>query len=244
MKISINIPFWFSKEDRLDNLVITYTLLNRLKDYLISKGLDVSVNVFEFSEKQYFANSIFSPIGEEFSKSLKINTAIKYLKENDKPDIVSFIDSDCFVDKDDFENVYKQLLEFDKNYYYCNNFIKLAKGTRITEELELDKSFYKYRNLGGLLQALGGMWFMDFDTLYEVGGFDERYIDWGGEDEDIGKRLILKGILPKQLKFKAYHLYHELSPSKINVDENSEQQHILRKDNSIIRATLLNNYTI
>jgi hypothetical protein len=244
MKVSINIPFWYTKEDRLNNLKITYHLLKGLSDYLITKGIDISINVFEFSfDKQYFEEAVYLPVEGEFNKALKLNTALKYLKENNKPDIVSFNDSDCFVDRVDYDNVYNVIKGFNKKHYYCNNFIKVSPDTKINlEKLEIDRKFIAYRFMGGLLQALGGMWFADFDTIYEIGGFDERYVNWGGEDEDIGKRLILKNITPKILPYRSYHLHHEVAPTKkLN---NEEQLNILKNDNTIVRKTLLNNYTI
>jgi len=244
MKVSINLPFWYTKQDRLDNLESTYLMLKDLESFLLFKGIDISVNVFEFSfDKQYFTKSIYLPVEGEFNKSLKLNTALKYLKENNKPDIVSFNDSDCFVNKPDYDKVEKLIKEFDKKYFYCNNFIKLAPNIGINKEtLEFDKKFYSFKYMGGLQQALGGMWFADFNTIYEIGGFDERYVNWGGEDQDIGKRLVLKGVTPKLLPYKCFHLYHENAPSK-SLDI-GEQMELFKNDNSIVRKSLLNNYTI
>lgn len=242
MKISINIPFWYSNQDRLDNLELSYKCLVNLQKYLIEKGLNVSINVFEFSkDRQYFTNSIFSPIGGNYNKSFKLNIALKYLKENDSPDIVSFFDSDCFVDLVDYDKVYEQLVNFDKLKYYCNNLTKLDKKEYLKDNLEVNKSFYSYHN-SGIINGLGGVWICDFNTLYEIGGFDERYIGWGKEDEDVGKRFWMKGLSFEQLNFKAYHLPHKVEFSKGNLELRKIQDNIYLNDNTIIRATLLNNY--
>ncbi len=100
--ISINIPFWYTSEERLDNLRICYKVVKQLQKYLISNGVYVKVNVFEFSEEQKFDSSVFIPIGKQYNKSYKLNHALKWLNQNQKPDICCFIDSDCFVDRIDY----------------------------------------------------------------------------------------------------------------------------------------------
>ncbi len=44
----------------------------------------------------------------------------------------------------------------------------------------------------------------------KVNGFDENYVGWGREDQDLGLRLQLAGIKGKQLitEARAFHLYH------------------------------------
>ncbi|WP_282460086.1 hypothetical protein, partial [Mycoplasmopsis arginini] len=126
-KISINIPFWYSKEDRLSNLKTSFKSLRNLQKYLTNNGLDVDINVFEFSEEKKFENSIFLPIGKEYNKSYKLNHALKWLNQNQKPDICCFIDSDCVVDTKDYPKILEQFTNFDKSKYYCNNLTKLDK---------------------------------------------------------------------------------------------------------------------
>ncbi len=242
-KIVINIPFWYNNEDRLTNLRICYKSIKNLKQYLVSNGLNVELNVFEFSEEQKFESSIFIPIGKKYNKSFKLNHALKWLSLNAREsiDIVSFVDSDCVVDTKDYPKILEQFTNFDKLKYYCNNLTKLDKKEYFnTENLTLE-SFYTFVN-SGIINGLGGMWICDFDTLYEIGGFDERYTGWGLEDEDVGKRLYLKGLEFQQLDFRVYHLPHELDISKKDSTLRDIQKKIFVEDNRIVRPTLLNNY--
>ncbi len=242
-KIVINIPFWYNNEDRLSNLRICYKSIKNLKQYLTSNGLNIELNVFEFSEEQKFESSIFIPIGKKYNKSYKLNHALKWLSLNAREsiDIVSFVDSDCVVDTKDYPKILEQFTNFNKLKYYCNNLTKLDKKEYFnTENLTLE-SFYTFVN-SGIINGLGGMWICDFDTLYEIGGFDERYTGWGLEDEDVGKRLYLKGLEFRQLDFKVYHLPHELDISKKDSTLRDIQKKIFIEDNRIVRPTLLNNY--
>lgn len=242
MKISINIPFWFSNEDRLENLKSSYKSLVNLQKYLTINGLDVDINVFEFSEgKQYFEKSIYFPVKEGYNKSTKLNLALKWLKENREIDIVSFVDSDCVIDLIDYPRVLEQFTTFDPLKYYCNNLVKLDKKSYFNIETFSLTPFYTFHN-SGIINGLGGIWICDFNTLYEIGGFDERYSGWGKEDEDVGKRLYLKGLEFEQLNFKIYHLPHPLEETKKDKEISKLQENIFLYDNSIVRPTLLNDY--
>jgi predicted glycosyltransferase involved in capsule biosynthesis len=242
MQISINIPFWYNDEDRLSNLKSSFKSLRNLQKYLISNGLGVEINVFEFSEeRQCFGSSIYLPIGKGYSKSIRLNYALKWLKHNKKVGIVSFVDSDCVVDTKDYPKILEQFTNFDKSKYYCNNLTKLDKKEYFNIEQLTLEPFYTFVN-SGIINGLGGMWICDFDTLYEIGGFDERYTSWGLEDEDVGKRLYLKGLEFQQLDFRVYHLPHELDISKKDSTLRDVQKKIFLEDNRIVRPTLLNNY--
>lgn len=54
----------------------------------------------------------------------------------------------------------------------------------------------------------GGIFFIKRDSFFNIGAWDERFVDWGAEDEDISHRIF------NNLKFlsinkNAYHLYHD-----------------------------------
>ena len=46
--------------------------------------------------------------------------------------------------------------------------------------------------------------------LKRVNGFDEDFVGWGGEDDDLGMRLMMAGVRPRSIvpEATAYHLYH------------------------------------
>lgn len=243
MTISINIPFWYTSEERLDNLKTCYFSLLNLRTYLEkNSSFSFDVNVFEFSEeRQYFKGSVYLPVEKGYNKSIRLNYALKWLKQNRSVDIVSFIDSDCVVDTKDYPKILEQFTNFDKSKYYCNNLTKLDKKEYFNLETLTLEPFYTFVN-SGIINGLGGMWICDFDTLYEIGGFDERYTGWGLEDEDVGKRLYLKGLEFQQLDFRVYHLPHEIENTKKDTALRDIQKKIFIEDNSIVRPTLLNNY--
>jgi GT2 family glycosyltransferase len=48
------------------------------------------------------------------------------------------------------------------------------------------------------------------DDLEKVNGYDENYVGWGGEDNDLGKRLVAAGIMciPALTKARLMHMWH------------------------------------
>ncbi len=60
------------------------------------------------------------------------------------------------------------------------------------------------------------------DDLIRVNGFDEGYVGWGREDNDIALRLINCGIIRKNIKAcaVAYHLYHDERKRSDSLEKN------------------------
>jgi len=71
---------------------------------------------------------------------------------------------------------------------------------------------YRYLRLGGHGAKLrGGVCAVRRDDFYEVNGFDENFFDCGGEDDDLGRRLLMSGktgynFVKEQIPL---HLFHE-----------------------------------
>jgi hypothetical protein len=57
-----------------------------------------------------------------------------------------------------------------------------------------------------------GIWRCDYEV---VNGFDERFVGWGCEDDDLGKRLRRAGVRLETIlgQTRVYHLWHPLDPT-------------------------------
>ena len=75
-----------------------------------------------------------------------------------------------------------------------------------------------------------GVWREDFER---VNGFDENFQGWGGEDDDLGRRLRLAGVRLQAIvrSTHSYHLWHPrdvTAPEKVKLAANTE--YLWRKD--------------
>ncbi len=67
----------------------------------------------------------------------------------------------------------------------------------------------KLRKIG--TKVRGGLFAISKKDFYIVNGFDENYIGWGNEDDDICNRLYNAGVIGKNIFFDdefAFHLFH------------------------------------
>ena len=86
---------------------------------------------------------------------------------------------------------------------------------------------------------------IDFRTIINICGFDERFKVWGGEDDDLRLRLERIRFYRINLQCTLYHLYHNTLINHANV-ENAEQkkkQCEAFEDKTIFRTTLLSQYS-
>jgi glycosyltransferase involved in cell wall biosynthesis len=85
------------------------------------------------------------------------------------------------------------------------------------------------------------VWRRDFE---HVNGFDEQYIGWGCEDDDLGQRLRRAGIriLPIFAYTQGYHVWHPSHPSRpTKWRDGANVEYLLRHDKPIrCRAGLSN----
>lgn len=56
--------------------------------------------------------------------------------------------------------------------------------------------------------SVGGINIMRRDVFEAIGGFDERYVGWGWEDNDFGRRIVKAGFELRRGTGKVIHQYH------------------------------------
>ena len=69
--------------------------------------------------------------------------------------------------------------------------------------------------------AKGGALWVHRETFWQVGGFDEEYVGWGGEDDDFHMRLECVQHVPRLVGWPLLHLWHpkgDRSTSSANRD--------------------------
>lgn len=221
-------PFWTdgtSSCTRTRNMKFLVPQMEKLCSFLQSNGIDCSSQVYDFSPTKIIENSIHIPYPPKvFEKSKKNNKIIKDLdKENF--DFIIFIDSDLFIDSQDYDSFLEVIKNLKTNELALFDAAKLSESDtkKIIENSITDFKSLKYnyaysgsKNKGplkGSTGGLGGLYVTSVKLLLSVGGYDEKFKGWGGEDNDLLNRLLNQKTLSfKQLKpirsFAPYHLSH------------------------------------
>ncbi len=153
---------------------------------------------------------------------------------NSSGDLLIFLDQDLIYT----ENMIKTFIDSSKRKRFTTGmpvWLRKEESTLITEETILknkflslitakekaevekqyrkDKRYYYLHKLGLTNQPRlrGGVCGINRSDFETINGYDEKFIGWGAEDDDIGKRLYrtgVEGFNPFNNEF-AIHLYHE-----------------------------------
>ena len=117
-------------------------------------------------------------------------------------EFVAFMDGDCFFVTD----AVKQTLEWCED----SDHAMLTSGCwyRVTKTSGGD--WYEEGPRGEKQSVPFGPWFaVETEMLKRIGGFDERFTTYGGEDHDLLGRLVSMGIrMDRDSQIIAHHLWH------------------------------------
>ena len=223
ISISLNMKFWFDGQDnstRLRNVEFCWPKLKKLTQFIKSKNINAECFLFDFSPDQYISDSIHIPypLGD-YKKAEKTNIILKNYVSN--YDFFMMIDSDAFFYESDYDKLLEILQSLESGDVITFDLAKIDT----TQSCVVDNIFYpekanwsyayagdKERGpLNGYLGGLGGVYIVDTNLLINLGGFDEKYVGWGGEDGDMFGRIMYSD-LPHQCKpqrsIAPFHLPH------------------------------------
>jgi glycosyltransferase involved in cell wall biosynthesis len=145
-----------------------------------------------------FAKYLYSDTrGWFWNRSHALNTGIKYASG----EVIVISDIDLIFPVNFLERLHE--LSFQNTFYTFNCYYLPANTnySQITKS-DLDRSTINYVGLCSITKA----------DLAEINCFDEYYLNWGGEDDDLYVRLENKGCKKQQMKvdkFPVLHQWHE-----------------------------------
>ena len=240
MKIVINQIFWVSNDpDRIRNILFTSVKNKEMVDYFKGKGLDIEYRLYDFSKEKFipYYDVIHISTDKDFHKSWKVNRVIENSKNYD---YIVNIDADVFYLDNYYDYIYNILSNLDKsNDYYVSNLNDLLNPKEINfskKTINKDKLVFYQR----YVNSLGPFYIVEVKKLFDVGGFDETFTVWGGEDDELSERLIRYGMTKKTLEYNPIHLPHSNNNYEVvNGDEYKKQIEIMQ-DKSTKRNFLKN----
>jgi hypothetical protein len=250
MKIAFTILTWGDNQERIENFKFSFYHLNKLKDFLEKNNIECILYPFCFGKNSLSENSIHVNLEElHYHRSFKINYVLKHIiNKKIEPNIFCCIDSDIFI----LEKDYSRFLDYISNTNFKNTFLTARWYDSAFRE---DFNFHNYTHTNNIRvetvrsSDASGFFLVDFEILKAIGGYDERFTVWGGEDNDIGTRLQKFGVQQEYMDFLFLHLKHErLNEITILETEYKDiylnQVKIAQTDHSIIRPTLINDYYV
>ena len=256
MKISVIIPVY----NRLEHLRASVLCLLRqrtMPDELIISDDGSSQNVLDFINdlipKAKFKIIHIYQEDKGFRKTRALNNAVK----NSNGDLLIFCDQDLIFGEDYIErmknlvtkrnfvmgvagltteNEKKLILQkLEKNSYLesirevseeC--FFEIKKRIK-KERIRILLKTLKLKKRG--LKLVGMSYGIFKDNYLKINGYDEKYQNWGNEDDDFGNRLTVLGLNGQLLnsEIPLLHLWHYSDPTKRH-DGNDEYYYEAKKN--------------
>lgn len=225
---------------RTQNIKYTKTRNLELVNYLKSEGIDIDYKLYDYSPQRCIEDSFHIPYPKGiYKRAEKINNIVQNNKDYD---YMFSIDADAFFHEQDFEKIKHRLDNIPDNVIALYDMAKLTPDTsgRVIEGdvFNLFDEDYYYIFSGQLKQGkplegstggLGGCCLFDAELFRGVGGFDEKYVSWGGEDVELLDRI--QKTYQDQLQLimtsdcYAFHLHHFR-----DLDSEAYIQQWIRKD--------------
>lgn len=126
-------------------------------------------------------------------------------------DYLIFSDNDIFMNLEDLTSSLKDC----KNYDAVNPYSKIIDTTSSEAKAIIETGIANVTNRSsrGGVNFAGGMCMFSRSAFEQIGGWDERFVGWGGEDEALCHKIskILQKDRYKTLDFTSFHLYHARS---------------------------------
>lgn len=210
-EFSYIIGFRAANPERIAGLMF---VLKKLRSYFSDLEIIVieqdEVQRMDFAEILNIKHYFFKNTGL-YNRSAAFNIAVS----NSEKNAYIFGDSDIFIEKEAYLACFAALKNFEA--------VTPNKSELINISISKDKpnTFEILKNIPCSTFA-GGIMMLTRAAFEKIGGWDERFIGWGGEDNAMD-HLIYQKLTSKAFAFKFYHIDH----SRTTVDTNQHPQYRL-----------------
>jgi hypothetical protein len=197
---------WRHHRDREGNLA---RVLEWLKSFT-----DLDVLVVEQDNMSRFrppsgVRHVFARSVEPYNRSWGFNVAYR---ESESPYLI-FGDSDIIMSGHEFVSALEAAESLDVLSPY-SSVIDLDRGESDLEMSDLAKIARPGRGEGDnqKINLCGGVVVFSRGAFERVGGWDEDFAGWGGEDDMMAFKVESAGLRTASMPYRCYHLWHNRSP--------------------------------
>jgi glycosyltransferase involved in cell wall biosynthesis len=172
----------------------------------INQGSDEDVNywlerlVVEYSFINYYHNYTE---GFLWNKSNALNIGIKAAKG----EYIIIADIDLIFPPEYLDNIIKQ---FEPGLFITHNSFYIPESFHIDNINVLISQKYNDQ----FVENFNGACVVKKEALFNIGVYDEFYLVWGAEDDDIIMRLENSGLVRKHISTSEINIYHQWHPSR------------------------------
>ena len=159
---------------------------------------------------------------DSFNRSAAKNAAVhKALEDNPNADVIVLADSDTFVSANNLQYGIELCRKTGRfvnpftEYKWVTHNCSLKMAVENVEQIETYLDFENH---------VGGIVIVPVELFKKVGGYDERFESWGGEDRAFyfACNAILGYTEGLNIKGTAYHLYHPRGIDTLKTDPRNE----------------------
>lgn len=215
------LPIWGEDKNRIRNFNIVLESWKKFSIFLKKNYINCEIYPISFFKEKIYKNVDNIDLSLlKYHRCFKLNYSVKkILDTGKKKQLLGIIDCDCFIqEKDyhllleeirwiDFKNrfILLDMIDVDGSQNHNIKSIEKIQSNKISRG-ELNKNKRFFRHIADY--PITGSMIVDFDIFCEIGGYDERFTLYGGDDDDIILRLINYGLDVHASLSKVIHFNH------------------------------------
>jgi cellulose synthase/poly-beta-1,6-N-acetylglucosamine synthase-like glycosyltransferase len=217
--------------DRLQNLRRTLDWINGfggVEVLLVEQDKHSKISHLNLKAKHIFLKSSLP-----YNKSWSFNVAVKNAKSN----IIVFADSDLIMDPNKFIEALKEL----DNYEMINPYTSVVDLNQSESNMQLNEMLLINRPGRGetdhqKVPLCGGICIFRREAIDKIGGWDERFLGWGAED-DFTSLKVNHFLSFKEMPNRCYHLFHSRTQPDMKLYQRNLE--LLQKSNTMSKEEII-----
>ena len=219
MKVSYIITFRDDQRRRSANLSTVLDWLSWFQDIEVIVVEQDAVSAFQGNKLPPNCKTLFVPYDGAFNKSWGLNLGYRH----SVGDVLAFGDSDIIMNREVLASCFDACF---RPYDAVNPYDRVVDLTDAESQVMMKGDYdpdvtrrvedMNRVDTGEFPCFCGGIFLIKRKIYEAIGGFDERFLGWGGEDDAMTHKLLaLSNNVKTMPNQRAFHLWHERNPATL-----------------------------